>query len=258
MTLSELAAACAKEILTAEPDNPYNVLARLPISLYVTSNLDPFLEVALGLAQENKHRITEPSIDKIHVANFTRIDTLKHATLLSDAGASDAQTTFAVDSLDLPNDKFTAQNPTVLQLFGNYASLNKAVIAEDDYFEFMLGFFERIRDSNPILRGKLTRSDFAFLGFKWNSLEFRTLFRVLRRYAEMQRAEAFHIAVQIDPDDDETLHPQKALEYLRQYFRGDTTYQSARVSIYWGSTDDFLNDLEALHLDPSSIYQTAS
>ena len=67
----------------------------------------------------------------------------------------------------------------------------------------------------------------------------------MQKYANATPAESFHIAVQVDPDDDDTIHPDKTFEYLRRYFDGRQRLQGARISLYWGSTEDFLRDLES-------------
>lgn len=228
-SLHALAVKVSEVALSAEPDNPYNVLARLPIGLYLTTTLDPFIEVALMRAQESGNRVYGNSIQEVDVFDFSMVD--PDVSDMSIRGV-------------LPSSSFEATHPVLVQLYGSYAQLDRAAIAEDDYFQFLATFDRRMQDDKGALRGRLRSSDLVFLGFKWNSLDFRVLFRALQKYANPRTDEAFHIAVQIDPDDDETLHPDKVLEYLRRYFEGGRYLQQAHFSIFWGSATDFLRELD--------------
>ena len=51
--------------------------------------------------------------------------------------------------------------------------------------------------------------------------------------------EISHVAVQVEPDEDEVLSPARAMKYL-------TTFLSKRanINVFWGSVDDFARDLE--------------
>lgn len=230
-SLYKLAREIAMAILENEHDNPYNLLAKLPISLYLTTTLDPFLETALDLAKSNPPATRQTPIQNSLVFDFTQVDPDK----------SDAR-----GEATLPVTNFCPSEPLIVQLYGSYRSLGAAVIAEDDYYQFLATFEKRIQDVKGPLVGKLGESDLIFLGFKWNSLEFRVLFRALQKYAtKSDRSSSCHIAVQVDPDDDETIRPDKVLEYLRRYFAGETYLQDARLSIFWGSTEDFLTELAA-------------
>ncbi len=233
--LEQMTFKCITKVLEAEENNPYNILARLPINMYITTNLDPSLEAAFELVKSgHSKRFIYPSKEtlpdfKYDVFDFTQVDLSK-----PDIGRV----------TNIPLTEFNQHHPLIVQMYGSYKELHKAVIAEDDYLDFLATFGERIGDSKGSLGGTLGSRDLIFLGFKWNSLEFRVLFRALQRYANGTAATRYHIAVQIDPDDDETIHPDKALDYLRQYFSGESHQQAARISLYWGSTEDFLQEFE--------------
>jgi hypothetical protein len=47
-----------------------------------------------------------------------------------------------------------------------------------------------------------------------------------------------HVAAQIDPEEGQTIDPERARRYLERYFGGD------KVSIFWGSVDDFAARLD--------------
>ncbi|WP_222265673.1 hypothetical protein, partial [Modestobacter marinus] len=46
-----------------------------------------------------------------------------------------------------------------------------------------------------------------------------------------------HVAVQVDPEEGATIDAARARTYLESYF------YSARVSLYWGSTEHFVKEL---------------
>ena len=236
VSLEQMATESITKLLHAETQNPYNILARLPINLYLTTNLDPSLETAFELVRSghsnrlvNRPEESSPAFDYA-VFDFTQVDLsrpdIEGASNISQVAPSE-------------------HRPLLVQFYGSYKDLHRAVIAEDDYFDFLATFGERIGDGRGSLGGTLGSKDLIFLGFKWNSLEFRVLFRALQKYASGTAASRYHIAVQIDPDEDETIHPDKALEYLQQYFSGESHQQAARFSLYWGSAEDFLQEFEA-------------
>ena len=47
-----------------------------------------------------------------------------------------------------------------------------------------------------------------------------------------------HVAVQIDPEEGATVDAGRARRYLESYFR------SGHVSLYWGSTEHFVKELQ--------------
>lgn len=64
-----------------------------------------------------------------------------------------------------------------------------------------------------------------------------------------KRRRLTHVAVQIDPEDGQIINPDRARAYLEAYFQG------AAITIYWGSVDDFIAELqrqipEVLHTSP--------
>ena len=115
------------------------------------------------------------------------------------------------------------------------------MLAEDDYFRFLMG----VRDNNdlirPAVRRALTDATLLFLGFNLDDWDFHALFSsiavresstLLSRYAQ--------VAAQIDPEGGRIIEPESARRYLEKcfYFGGDS-----RLSIFWGSVADFGREL---------------
>ena len=68
------------------------------------------------------------------------------------------------------------------------------------------------------------------------------LFRsLLKEQSSQRRRKQLHIAVQVDPDDDQITNPDRAREYLEAYFED---FADSDVNIYWGSSEDFLCELQ--------------
>ena len=77
-----------------------------------------------------------------------------------------------------------------------------------------------------------------FLGFRMDDWGFRVLFRsLMRRGGAGLRTRHAHVAVQIDPEGEFTTEPENARLYLTKYFG------SENISLYWGSTRDFVEEL---------------
>ena len=77
-----------------------------------------------------------------------------------------------------------------------------------------------------------------FLGFKLDEWSFRVLFRsIMNQEGGGRRARYAHVAAQIDPEEGRILEPERARRYLETYFQG------SRMSIYWGSVEDFVTEL---------------
>ncbi len=68
--------------------------------------------------------------------------------------------------------------------------------------------------------------------------DFRVLYTSLMNSEGGRRDEYTHVAVQIDPEEGATIDAGRARRYLESYF------SSARVSLYWGSAEHFVKELQ--------------
>jgi hypothetical protein len=59
----------------------------------------------------------------------------------------------------------------------------------------------------------------------------------MRSEGGRRRDDYTHVAVQIDPEEGATIDAGRARKYLESYFG------SARVFLYWGSTEHFVKEL---------------
>jgi hypothetical protein len=139
-----------------------------------------------------------------------------------------------------PTEEPTADHPLIYQLYGNLADVASLVLTEDDYFKYLLKI-AGARSRSSIVRSMLTESGLLFLGFRLDDWDFRVFFQFLRSregrdlHGLLQRRD---IAVQLDPEDGRTTEPARVRQYLERYFG------SENMDIYWGSTDEFLQELQ--------------
>jgi hypothetical protein len=133
----------------------------------------------------------------------------------------------------------TPARPLVYHLYGQLQEPDTLVLTEDDYFDYLIGLTRAGKPIPTVVKQALTFSALLFLGFRIEEWDFRVLFRSI--LAQGERGELSnrftHIAAQIDPEEGRHLDPEKARKYLQKYF------QNAKISIYWGSVDDFVREL---------------
>lgn len=199
-----------------DQDNPYSVLAQLPMPVFITTNLNNLLELALREAGKDPQVMLCPWND---------------STITWDKEYS----IYRREKDYQPS----PQRPLVYCLFGSLNDQDTIVLTEDDYFDFLIGV-TRNRDSIPaVVRRALADSALLFLGFQLDDWQFRVLFRsILAQQGSERRRSYPHVAAQIAPDKSYNLNPEAARRYLEKYF-----LKSAEISIYWGSVKYFIKDL---------------
>jgi hypothetical protein len=137
-----------------------------------------------------------------------------------------------------PTYKPSPERPLVYHIFGCWTAPDSMVLTEDSYFRFLIGFTSNKDIIPPVVRQALNSSALLFLGFQPEEWAFRTLFQSIQsQVGNHLRKKYAHIAAQIEPEDDRILEPQRARKYFEQYFK------DAAIDIYWGSTDEFLEEL---------------
>jgi len=224
--------------------DPYAVLAQLPLPLYVT--VQPWNLLAEALRAQGKDPQVEPCRwkrldDDDPWGDTAQMDTPDWAFTVEEdparyraaAGAGWPTSVFARDRSYRPDD----QRPLVYHLFGHLARPRSLVLTEDDYFDFLIGV-TRDKDLVPVgVRRAFADSSLMFLGFRLDEWDFRVLFRSIVNQEGDRRKEHTHVAVQIDPEEGRTIEPDRARRYLETYFQG------SNITIYWGSTESFIKEL---------------
>lgn len=208
---------------------PYALARLTAVKFYVTVNQDSLLEEAL-----------------------TAIGRKPQVRLFRWTEQIDPEDPLARDQLLAvpPSEK----QPLVYHLLGHISCPNSLVLAEDDYFEYMMAAHDlkcipsggTIGISDP-LDLALTRLPLLFLGFQMNEWPFRAAFRsILSPDRIISRKGLSSIAVQLAPEESPLL-PGQVRRYLDNYFK------NVNIEAYWGSLDQFFailrknsvwNDLE--------------
>jgi hypothetical protein len=89
-----------------------------------------------------------------------------------------------------------------------------------------------------VVRKALASTALLFLGFQMDDWNFRVLFRsIMSQEGGEKRSPYTHVAAQINPEEGRILEPERARRYLESYF------QDEDISIYWGSAEDFVQEL---------------
>lgn len=193
-----------------DPDNPYRILADLPLPVYVTTGYDDFMFQAL------KHQDKD----------------VKREICRWNKAISDGPTVFT--------DGFSPSvaNPVVFHFHGVTEELDSLVLTEDDYFEFLMNVSRDAKLIPPRIEKAMTGSSLLLLGFRLSDWDFRVMFHLLASYLEIATSRT-HVAVQIAPISDEASEDQKrrVQGYMDMYFE---KYKKLDIRIYWGTCREFL------------------
>jgi hypothetical protein len=195
------------------PRDPYRILAKLPLPIYLTTNLNNLLTMALRDVGKR------PEVMLCPWNEF----------------GEEEESIFDRE----PDYTPSVERPLVYHLFGRMSEPDSVVLTEDDYFDFLIGVTSN-KDLIPkVVRRALADSALLILGFQLDEWNFRVLFRSIQsQQGGGRRSKYAHIAAQIDPEEGRALSPSRARQYLEKYFSQDT-----EINIYWGSSEGFIHDL---------------
>lgn len=209
-----LVEAAWKAQAAADPAEPHRVLASLPLPIYLTAEPSSLLTTALREAGKDPQEVLCPWND------FCR-----QATSIYKAE---------------PDYEPEPSRPLVYKLFGRFSDPDSLVLTEDDFFDYMIGI-TRNKDLIPArVRSALSDTALLFLGFHMDDWYFRTFFRsLMSQEGGGRRARYAHLAVQVGPDEERTIEPALAQRYFEDYF-----IKGADISVYWGTSEDFVRELD--------------
>jgi hypothetical protein len=192
----------------------HHQLADLELPLYITTNFDNFMTLALRARRKMPRRETIAWRESLQ----------KEATRPH-------------YDLDPPA---TPEEPVVLHLYGTDQDLLSLVLTEDDYLDYLARIS---RDHEYLLptsvNEALASTTLLFLGYRLEDLDLRVLMRGLLTHLDLERWGMLHVAVQIEATEVDEAKQQEVIRYFQKYF-GDS-----RIDVYWGSTQQFVADLHA-------------
>jgi hypothetical protein len=212
-SLTKMIDAIGSKRWAEKPSDPHRVLAQLPLSIYITTNVDNLLVLALKEAGRDPQVMICPWNEYIE----------QYETIYDRE----------------PDYHPTVDRPLVYHLFGRMDEQDSIVLTEDNYFKFLIGVTGN-KDLIPsAVRRALADTALLFLGFQMDEWNFRVLFHgILSQQGGSRRDRYSHIAAQIEPEEGRILEPERARKYLESYYFND-----AYISIFWGSAEDFVNEL---------------
>ncbi|MFE5589995.1 CHAT domain-containing protein [Streptomyces sp. NPDC056549] len=198
-----------RNLRATHSDDPYRVLASLPIKVYVTTGWTDLLQAALR-EDENKSPVTMcfPWTPR---APWARADTSV-----------------------LPS----VEKPWVYHLFGRLENPTSLVLTEDDYFAWLTAWIDKRPELPELVRGSMSGSSLMFLGHQLEDWDFRVIFQSIKSFLGYPGvSDSDNVAVQLRPDN-ELIDPEAAQKYIQSYFRPDN------VKIFWGTPQNFLTELQ--------------
>lgn len=196
----------------ADATEPHNVLASLPLPVYLTTNYDDFMVRAL----ENRRRDPKQSLSRWNQAVKDYV--------------SDNPTPFDKDAQFKP----TVANPVVFHLHGYSPVAESLVLTEDDYMEFLVRMASNADEIIPAqIKKALTGSTLLFLGYRMADWNFRVLMKSFAGYLQQYT----HFAVMLLPAATDATK-EKTQTYLTDY------YANIDVRVYWGTVRDFMVELK--------------
>ncbi len=206
--LNDLITLVGQSLRSKEETEPHRVLANLKLPIYITTNADTLLEDALREVGVEPHTALCPWNEYIEQLE------------------------------EVYDEDPDPEHPLVYHLFGILDEPDSLVLTEDDYFNYLIGVTSNRELIPDAVRRALTDTSMLFLGFRVDDWIFRILFRsFMRDQGGGRRRKYTHVAAQIDPEEGRTIEPERARSYLESYFQGED------ISIYWGSSEDFIRDL---------------
>lgn len=199
-----------------DPDEPHNILAGLPLPIYVTTNYDDYMTQAL------RGKRKEP------ISWLCRWNEYVGGQISYVEG-------YELDP--------TGDSPIVFHMHGLYrvrqSDLPESlVLTEDDYLDFLVSVSKN-PDLFPLrIQRAFTETSLLFLGYRIRDWDFRVLMRSLASYLKRSLRKP-HVAVQLAPDSDGVAEAEqtKAQAYLGHYFGGFD------ISVYWGTCREFTCEL---------------
>jgi CHAT domain-containing protein len=198
-----------------DPDEPHQILARLPFEVYLSTN--PNNALAAFLERENK----KPTL---LLCPWNRY----------------------VEKMRVTYEKRpTVTEPLVYYLFGQLSKPPSLVLTEDDYFDYLVGTASNKTLIPDAVVGKQSQSQLLFLGFQTDAWNFRVLLRSIQKQRLRQDLDDEndwsykHIAVQLDPEEERLINPIRAQKWLEKFFGAPAN----KIGIYKGTSEDFLKEL---------------
>ena len=187
-------------------DEPHGVLAALPLSVYITTNYDNFMQKALEYHKKRPKR-----------------ELCKWNSQLEDH-----LSVFETN----PEYEPKPAEPLVFHLHGSNERADSLVLTEDDYVDYLVNLSRDDKLLPHQIQRALTGSSLLFIGYRLADITFKTIYRGLVHATE-KSLRRLSITVQLG----ESASPAEQ-KYLENYFSKDD------MRVYWGSAREFCGELK--------------
>ena len=190
-----------------DPNEPYHILARLPLPIYITTNYDDMMEQAL---MNNKRDV------KRDLCKWVK--GLEDTSPLAEQGFQ-------------PN----VANPSVFHLYGYTQTQQSMVMSEDDYFQFLINVSKDPELIPKRIQQAITGTSLMLLGYSLEDWDFRILFHFLAGYLKNSTSRT-HVAVQLSPTATDTDLKLRSQAFFDKYFES----KSPDIRVSWETTQNFV------------------
>ena len=190
-----------------DPNEPYNILAKLPLPIYITTNYDDMMEQALI---KNKRDV------KRDLCKWVK--GLEDTSPLAEQGFQ-------------PN----VANPSVFHLYGYTQTQQSMVMSEDDYFQFLINVSKDPELIPKRIQQAITGTSLMLLGYSLEDWDFRILFHFLAGYLKNSTSRT-HVAVQLSPTATDTDLKLRSQAFFDKYFES----KSPDIRVSWETTQNFV------------------
>jgi hypothetical protein len=182
---------------------PHAVMARLPISVYLTTNYVDFMAEALRGVMRNP---------RVEFCRWNETPAVRHHPV-------ELQKAF------VPR----VTEPVVYHLHGHIDVPQSFVLTESDYIAFLAEIGRRKSVLPHQIDKALANASLIFLGYAFGDMDFRVILRGLVTAQDV--ASEGGVTVQLDTDD------EASRSYFEQYF------DKMDLRVYWGTASDFAAEL---------------
>jgi hypothetical protein len=192
----------------------HHQLADLGLPLYVTTNFDNFMTLALRTS-----------------AGQARREMVKWR----DKGRRDVgQPRFSLNPPPSP------KAPVVMHLFGADDDPLSMVLTEDDYLDYLARISKDYEYLLPTdVYDAMASTTLLFLGYRLDDLDLKVILRGLLPNLDLQRWDMLHVAVQMESSAADQATQEEVTTYFEKYFA------KSKIDVYWGSAQQFVADLHA-------------
>jgi hypothetical protein len=226
-TISDLTPEQWTQLTQISETEIHQQLASLNLPLYLTTNADNFMTLALHARSGGNG-----------AARRQTVKWREAATTCPD-----------------PDPPPSADDPVVLHLFGTDQDPDSMVLTEDDHLDYLARIsHDREVFLPPNVNALLAKNTLLFLGYRMENLDLKVLLRGLLSYLALDKYDRMQLAVQIEMTNPNPAAQKEITDYLQQSFRQYFSPKSD-VKIYWGSARQFVAELMEHMRDSANALQ---